>query len=663
MRKRKNILKAITGVASAMLFILSAFTGQAEERVEFGDIVVTAPMMSDPLTVETDPKAPRQPVPAPDGASYLKNIPGFAVSRKGGTDGDPALRGMGGSRLNILLDGSSILGGCNNRMDPPTAYVYPESYDKIIVLKGPQSVIYGANVAGAVLFERDTKRFEEPGVRGIGSLLYGSFGRNDQMLDVTAGTQTGFIRAIGTRSHSDDYEDGDGGEVHSEYTRWSATGIAGWTPTENTKIEFSYDKSDGEAAYADRTMDGAEFDRDGYGVKIASRNLSDLFESVEIKAYHNYIDHVMDNFSFRNTTAGSRSVMNPDRETKGARAEAKLDLGEAAAATVGADYQTNEHRSRMDKDNMDGVIALGARQDQASFETRGYFGELEYYIAEKDRMVIGARLDESEAEAKALWTMMDTDGYGGATPGTSDDDSNTSGFLRWEHDLTPNRTTTYVGLGRAERSPDYWEREKDFTIDREKNTQFDIGLKYGAERLKVNVALFYSDITDYILIANSGADAKNIDATIYGGEADMAWSFADSMTFNATLSYVHGDNETDDTDLAQMPPLEGTIGINYDNKTISGGILYRMVAKQDRIDVGSGTIYGTDIGETDGFEVLSINGGYRLTKDIHFTAGVDNLLDKTYSEHLAKGSADLGTVIGRVNEPGRTYWVKATGKF
>ena len=77
-------------------------------------------------------------MPAHDGADYLKTIPGFSVIRKGGTDGDPVFRGMAGSRLNILLDGEQILGGCGNRMDPPTAYVFPESYDKITVLKGPQ---------------------------------------------------------------------------------------------------------------------------------------------------------------------------------------------------------------------------------------------------------------------------------------------------------------------------------------------------------------------------------------------------------------------------------------------------------------------------------------------------------------------------------------------
>jgi iron complex outermembrane receptor protein len=119
-------------------------------------VVVTAPASTNPLEVVIDPKAPQQPIPANDGASLLKNIPGFSLIRKGGTDGDPVLRGSAGSRLNILLDGMEFHGGCGARMDPPTAYVFPESYDEVTVIKGPQTVRYGnGNSAGVVLFDRN----------------------------------------------------------------------------------------------------------------------------------------------------------------------------------------------------------------------------------------------------------------------------------------------------------------------------------------------------------------------------------------------------------------------------------------------------------------------------------------------------------------------------
>ncbi|SQF89273.1 TonB-dependent copper receptor [Pseudomonas fluorescens] len=59
-------------------------------------------------------------MPASDGGDYLKTIPGFALVRNGGTNGDPVLRGMFGSRLNILTNGGVMLGACPGEwMRPP----------------------------------------------------------------------------------------------------------------------------------------------------------------------------------------------------------------------------------------------------------------------------------------------------------------------------------------------------------------------------------------------------------------------------------------------------------------------------------------------------------------------------------------------------------------
>ncbi len=97
--------------------------------------------------------------------------------RKGGTDGDPLFRGMAGSRVAIVSDDAMLLGGCGMRMDPPTAYVFPENYDRIRVLKGPQSVLWGAGGSAAtVLFERDPFDASSDGSRVDASVLTASWG-------------------------------------------------------------------------------------------------------------------------------------------------------------------------------------------------------------------------------------------------------------------------------------------------------------------------------------------------------------------------------------------------------------------------------------------------------------------------------------------------------
>ena len=166
-------------------------------------VVITAVAPDSPLTFITNPKTPRQPLPASDGTDYLKTIPGFSAIRNGGTNGDPVLRGMFGSRLNILTNGSSMPGACPGRMDAPSSYISPETFDQLTVIKGPQTVLWGPGAsAGTVRFDRDTPRFTEAGVRFDGSLAGGSFGRNDQTADFTAGNESVYVRVTGNHSHS-----------------------------------------------------------------------------------------------------------------------------------------------------------------------------------------------------------------------------------------------------------------------------------------------------------------------------------------------------------------------------------------------------------------------------------------------------------------------------
>ncbi len=224
-------------VPSLLALALATAFLQAHAEQVLSPVVVTAPASTAPLTVDTDPKAPRQPIPAHDGADFLKSIPGFSVIRKGGTDGDPVLRGFSGSRLGIVMDGQEVYGGCGGRMDPPTAYIYPESYDRVTVLKGPQSVLYGAGQsAGVVLFERDTKRFDKFTWQANGSLTVGSNRRNDQVGDVTVGNALFYVRAGATRADANNYKDGDGRAIHSRYTRWSSYATLGLTPDDNTRV-------------------------------------------------------------------------------------------------------------------------------------------------------------------------------------------------------------------------------------------------------------------------------------------------------------------------------------------------------------------------------------------------------------------------------------------
>ncbi len=661
-----------------LALLLAASPAFAETPATLDEIVVTAPRMLHPLTVELDPRAPQQPVPANDGASFLKNTPGFTMIRKGGTDGDPVLRGLAGSRLNILLDGADFHGGCGMRMDPPTAYVFPETFDKVTVIKGPQTVAHGnGNAAGVVLFERDRAHLE-PGKSADVSLLAGAWERVDLAAAGKVVTNKAHFEATLTHAESGDYEDGDGSEVHSFYKRQSATLLAGYRPDANTRIDLDYTASKAEAAYADRTMDGVKFDRDTYGLTLEKDSITPLVGKLSVRLYHTYIDHVMDNYSLRtnaNCGAGadnSCSVSNPDRDTNGARVSADLNLGEKNILKLGADWRDDEHtlRNRMNTSLALAQAYVGvARAKDYESTTTGLFGELTHRLADSRRIIGGLRHDSWDATR-----------YNAGVFVAGADRDLVSGFARYEQDLSgPANTasTFYLGLGHNQRPMDYWEAVNKIglsavsNLNPERTTQLDTGLLWKNKAISGSVSIFYAKVDNYILTrangiagcANMNGCAENVDATRYGGEADLAWRFAPHWTLRGSLAYVHADNDTRNVPLAQTPPLEGRLGLDYATGPWTFGGVLRMAAEQDRVDVGYGNIVGQDYGRTPGFATLALNAAYKPDKRLLVSAGIDNVFDKTYSEHLARDNTFEAGTNTRVNEPGRFIWAKLNYAF
>ena len=676
---------------------LADFTLDVARRKAYVEVAATTER---PLLVETDPRTPRQPMPAHDGADYLKTIPGFAVIRKGGTDGDPVLRGMAGSRLGVLLDGENVLGGCGSRMDPPTAYAFPEAYDRVTVLKGPQTVAQGpGNSAGVVLFERERERFSAPGLRAYLSPTFGSFGRNDQVADLQAGGRKGYLQASATRSAADDYEDGAGQAVHSSYERWSANAALGFTPDERTRFELTGARSDGEAAYADRMMDGVKFDRENVGLRFERQGATPDGPAFEAQAFYNYVDHVMDNYSLRTFVPSMMmpkpAVSNPDRRTVGARATATFKLGAATRAKLGGDWQENRHSVRSSSNQTADPYEAHARVRDASFTNGGAFGELTRSLGGPGRLVAGARLDwwSGEDLRTSVATGMGSTAQPNPTAGLKRDETLPSAFARYERDLAAG-TTLYAGLGHARRAPDYWELVSKesatslsaFETRPERTTQLDAGLLFRKGRLSGSLALFANDVNDYILIESNYAKAaapmggmvgmtgmggmatttrkttitRNVDTSSWGGEASLAWKPARLLALDASLAYVRGRNQTDDRPLAQQPPLEGRLNARLDTDAWSVGLLVRLVAAQDRYALNQGNIVGQDLGPTPAFGVLSLNAAWRVTRRLGLTAGVDNLLDEQYAEFVSRNGAMVPgfTTTTRVNEPGRSAWVK-----
>ena len=666
-------LQPLAAAISLACFSSVVFAAEVDSAHILAPIVVTAQQGNDAhgLIVHADPKQPTQPIPVVDGAAYLQTIVGFNQIKNGGANGDVTFRGMFGSRIKILTDGTENLGACPSRMDNPASYLSPESYDKITVVKGPQTVQYAhTGSAATVIFEREPEQLTSAKpYRGQASVMLGSYGRLDQNVEAAVGDETKYARLNANRSIADSYQDGAGNTVPSDWEKWNADLALGWTPNEDTWVELKGGKSDGEAVYAGRSMDGSKFARESLGLHVEKKNISEVIKKVEAQVDYSYNDHVMDNFSLRkfNPADGMSMPMasNVARRTLNARVAMTQDWGKLQLIS-GIDSQKNEHTKR--SGSLMSPYQNKARVGDMDFESYGAFGELSYAFNDQHKLVTGARVDQAKIDNLA------TD--------TERKETLPSGFVRIESELAEH-VKTYAGLGYVERVPDYWElfstkyHQSTGTtfadLENEKTAQFDAGYQYEQGAFKSWASVYAGLIQDYILVAYTPtgsmgrleAKSRNVDATIAGAEAGVAYQLTDQIQADISAMYAWGENTTDHTALPQIAPLEGRFNLRYVQEKYNLGLLWRVVAAQDRTSYREGNIIGYDLEESKGFGTLSLNGTYNIQKDLDLSVGIDNVLNKNYAEHLNKlGSSGFGyAATEQFNNIGRNYWARISMKF
>jgi iron complex outermembrane receptor protein len=627
-----------------------------------------------------------------ESADILRDIPGVSGSRMGGHGTDPVIRGLGQTRLNVLLDGAYVHGGCPNRMDPPTAYAPPSSYEDITVIKGVQTLEYGGGgPGGTILFERETERFTaDEGLRADLEAGYRSNGDGrDVAADIAAGNEQAYARLIGSYVKANNYDDGDGNEVRSGYKETSGTVIFGYTPNADTLLELSLEKQETrDLLFAGAGMDSPLADNDTYRLKFKRSDLPGALSSLRAELYRSEVEHVMDNYTLR-TPANPMMLMRAPStsDTTGGRVVAEVDSG-LGQWKLGVDFQNNDRDATRTNDYsgmLNSVLWPGVTIDQT-----GVFGELTHPLDTRNRMIVGARYDRVTSDASkadvvpsmpplspnALYAMY----YNGAQA-EKRTENNWGGLLRLEHDLASGLGMVYAGLSRTVRTADATERflaSNGMTpddrwvgnpgIDPEKHHQLEVGMQLQRNAWDLSASVYYNNVDGYILrdrfhqAGNNATIYRNVDATLYGTEVNLGYRWAANWRSEFGLAYVHADNDTDDRPIAQTPPLEGIASLEYNADNWDAGLRVRAAARQTRVDDDPLTGSGLDVDKTPGWAVVDVFGRYEVNDRVALNFGVDNLFDKNYAQHLNRSSA-FDPLQVQVNEPGVSAWVKLSAQF
>lgn len=638
---------------------------------------------------------------AKDVGEALTKIEGISKFRRGGIANDIVLRAFQRDNINVLIDDYEIHGACPNRMDPPAFHVDFSEVEKIEVIKGPFDVKHQGSLGG--LINIITKKPEE-GFRLKLNLTLGSFDYRN-ISPVISYSDNRFYGLAGySYRYSKPYKDGDGKRI-TEYptgmnaykpeainskafeinTYWTKFGFK---PLENHEFELGYTKQDAKHVLYPALMMDAIYDKaDRFNLNYKVGKISDLLGSLGFQLYYTKVDHWMDNrYRMFMGNPPEPYTMATDAKTKmlGARLEAEL-----MNLTLGLEA----YKRNWDAVNYMWMTSMYMSQNvipDVEITNFGVFGEYKRTISPKARLVAGLRIDrtKSEANSSKANTNLYFDFHN--TRSTSKTDTYPSGNVQIFYNLTPD-LELFTGVGYGVRVPD--QQERYFALRRiqmcppfcawvgnpnlkpSKNLEFDLGVKHQREKSLTKFTIFASYVQDYITLHRKGlvnntsglpqnAQAMtyaNVDARFFGVEASSTYNLWKNLFLFGGVSYTEGRKNTNqslnitDSDVAEVPPLKGRVGLRYD--TGMWFVESELVASATQNKVDS----NLNEQKTSGYGVVNLKAGVSY-KGFTLNAGVENLLDKRYFEHFSYVRNPFAANV-KIPEPGRSLYLTASYQF
>ncbi len=676
----------------AYSMLLSSLSGLAlAQSVDNGEIVELAPI--DVEREATENGATRVVIkpqgqstaPVADAADLLRAAPGVSAGRMGGHGLEITIRGQQQNQLNVIDAGSFTFGACPNRMDPPTATAAIGRADRIVVERGYASVTHGAGGSGGtVILERDAPVLEDD--KPYEFELSAGYASNTETRDLAAGVTIDmgrgfYLKGSAERRLGENYEDGSGNEIRGAYEQQSEGLTFGYAANGvDLALDIEHDKAKG-ILYPGAGMDSPSSETMVYRLRGGVDLDYGILRRIEGNLYRTEVDHVMDNYTLR--PVGMMAARVPSTsDTTGGKLEAHLEWANTTAK-VGVDLQSNNRQATfyagmppmipmVDAENPS--RAMFHMWPDVTIRQTGLYAETETELNERTVLKLGARYDYVKASAKdaALvpgGSMMTPNNFYNMQYGTdfndSRDEHNFSGLIRLEHEVAPG-TKLMFGLSRSVRTADATERAiarvnwvGNPDIKPEKHHQLDLGLEVLRDNWGFNASLFADRVDDYILrdafTVPGVTTYRNVRAQLAGLELSGAWE-RNGFELGGDISYTYGENLSDDRALAQIAPLQGQVSMSYGQDLWRAGARVNFAAKQKRIDPSR------DAGETPGYATLDLFGSYQLGDNAVLYAGVNNVMDKTYANHLSRANV-FDPTLTQVNEPGRTLYIKLEARF
>ncbi|MHC4944268.1 MAG: TonB-dependent receptor plug domain-containing protein [Planctomycetota bacterium] len=681
--------------------------GETPHQLE--DIVVTATRTeNDPFEVPAyintvDEKDIKERLLSRTVPEALKETAGVMVQKTSHGQGSTYIRGLTGFRTLFLIDGIRL----NNSVfrDGPNQYwttVDPLSLDRLEIVKGPSSVLYGSDaVAGTVnAITRSRKEFGE-GFLWDRSLYYRYSSAEDAHVG-RAEISGSFDQDLGflLGGSLKDYGDVRGGHKFGLQRKTGYDEVNGdfkleYFPDVDSKLVLALQSADiNDAWRTHKTVYGISWEGTSIGSELrrdldqtrkltyaqySQKNIGPWID--EIKTSISYQVQEEDQFRIKNDTTSDKQGF--DVRTLGVSLQMESD-SQTGKWTCGAEYYRDSVDSFRKKFNPDGSLdsieIQGPVADDSHYDLLGIYLQNEIPVSKRLDLILGARYNYAAADADSM-----EDPVSGNETSLDDSWDTVVGSARLLYGLDQTKNwNLFMGVSQGFRAPNLSDLTRLDTarsneietpspdLDPEKFISGELGVKTRYENWSGQIAYYYTDIQDLVVRTPTGniidGDAEVIkknsgDGYVHGIELDARYRFLPCFTAFTSFSWLYGEVETFPTSTSGkktdtldrlMPPM-GNLGVRWDHESLDHWIeaVCNFADKADKLsERDKADTQRIPPGGTPGYFVFHLRSGWKIMKDLTLSVAIENISNVDYRIH---GSGQ--------NEPGRSIVMGVDFRF
>lgn len=640
-----------------------------QSNTVFEDVIVVTGVRQDSTSKQIHPE--NEALIAPDAASLVARIAGAGLINNGSLSGQVQYRGAFGSRVSTKINNQSFHSGGPNLMDPPMHYAPPTLIDSITVHRGASAVEFGPSLIGGVNTNLKDLDFT------TGSTLKPQYdltaiGRSADDSYAVGGivgiTNDRFkISALFSQEEGSDQGFANG-DIDNTFHERAVLGLTAGYQTDLSELSVSVRRHEtdptGNPPFAmDIQLVESDFFTTNYRRELGEATLklalgySDIYHEMSNNRYRPAPPSTM---RYRETHAAA--------ETHSAGLALEFPLN-SANLDVGVDFNdadmnvviTNPLNSAFFVNNLPdiNIKRVGIYADLASDVLSWHYS-------------LGARIDSHESSAGnastgpavPLGAQLLAVAFNQSDRDWDDETYDVVARMWKKYDAFTYR----VSLASKNRAPGYLERYAwlptaasagladgnnyvgDLGVKPETANSLEVGFDYESDRGWIKPTVYYQQIDDYIqgtpvsshpreiislieIVSTGNGDSTplrftNVDAKIYGIDADYGYYLTSHWRLEGVVSVVRGERRDINDDLYRITPDKFSMSLVFEQSNWSASAETIFIADQDRVsDTNS------EIG-TDGYELFNLFATWRFNPKMTLSAGIENVFDKEYENHL-----------------------------